>query len=81
MDPLRNYRRKNHALFLKKNKSEVDHETIKEKTEEYLKRGGKVTKLHSIDSIIDFDDLNRRQDIIHGSDEKWWIIKNAIKPN
>ena len=81
MDPLRRGNKGKIQFFKRNNKELHTHEEIKEKTEEFLKRGGSITKIKGVDSIIDLDDLQRRQDSVHGSDEKWWLVKRAIKPN
>jgi len=66
-DPLRIYRRKNNALFFKKYKNNVSHEEIKEKTEEFLKRGGKIDKLQPLDALVP------DAQVIHESDRERWI--------
>jgi|TARA_R100000656_G_scaffold6177_2_gene7518 hypothetical protein len=66
-DPLRMYRRKNNALFFKKYKNNVSHEEIKEKTEEFLKRGGKIDKLQPLDALVP------DAQVIHESDRERWI--------
>ena len=64
-----------------KNNSDVNvkisHATIKEKTEEFLKRGGKIIKLQPIDAIIDLDDIKHLRDRVHGSDEKLRFLKET----
>jgi hypothetical protein len=61
------YRRKNNAFFYKKYKNNVSHEEIKEKTEEFLKRGGKIDKLQPLDALVP------DAQVIHESDRERWI--------
>jgi hypothetical protein len=61
------YRRKNNAFFYKKYKNNVSQEEIKEKTEEFLKRGGKIDKLQPLDALVP------DAQVIHESDRERWI--------